>query len=81
MLISKIKIFSSLCLYLFLNNMVSADSHVLELNWELDGLSNPESVIYDPSLRDVPLVTRLALQAQASVMSPGNSRFLPNWWR
>ena len=50
MLISKIKIFSSLCLYIFLNNMVSADSHVLELNWELDGLSNPESVIYDQSL-------------------------------
>ena len=50
MLISKIKIFSSLCLYIFLNNMVSADSHVLELNWELDGLSNPESVIYDPTL-------------------------------
>ena len=50
MLINKIKIFSSLCLYLFLNNMVSADSNVLELNWELDGLSNPESVIYDPTL-------------------------------
>ena len=30
--------------------MVSADSNVLELNWELDGLSNPESVIYDPTL-------------------------------
>ena len=49
-LINKIKIFSSLCLYLFLNNVVNADSHVIELNWELDGLSNPESVIYDPTL-------------------------------
>ena len=50
MLINKIKIFSSLCLYLFLNNVVNADSHLIELNWELDGLSNPESVIYDPTL-------------------------------
>ena len=31
-------------------NPASADSGTLELTWELDGFSNPESVIYDPEL-------------------------------
>ena len=40
----------SLCLYLILISSASADAKNLILNWELDGLSNPESVIYDPKL-------------------------------
>jgi len=40
----------SLCLYLILISSVYADTKNLILNWELDGLSNPESVIYDPKL-------------------------------
>jgi sugar lactone lactonase YvrE len=31
-------------------NTASADSETLELIWELDGFSNPESVVYDPIL-------------------------------
>ena len=40
----------SLCLYLILGSSVNADVKNLTLNWEIDGLSNPESVIYDPKL-------------------------------
>ena len=40
----------SLCLYLIIISSASADAKNLILNWELDGLSNPESVIYDPKL-------------------------------
>ena len=40
----------SLCLYLILISSASADAKNLILNWEFDGLSNPESVIYDPKL-------------------------------
>ena len=41
---------NSLCLYLILGASVNANANNLILNWELDGLSNPESVIYDPKL-------------------------------
>lgn len=42
--------FSFMLLTVFLTNSVSADSESLELAWELDGFSNPESVVYDPQL-------------------------------
>ena len=32
----------SLCLYLILSSSVNADVKNLTLNWEIDGLSNPE---------------------------------------
>ncbi len=35
---------------LLLLNSAIADSETLELIWELDGFSNPESVVYDPQL-------------------------------
>jgi DNA-binding beta-propeller fold protein YncE len=35
---------------LFFINSAFAESDTLEFNWELDGFSNPESVIYDPKL-------------------------------
>ena len=41
---------NSLCLYLILGSSANADTNNLTLNWELDGFSNPESVIYDPKL-------------------------------
>lgn len=40
----------STLLSIFLINSAIADSGTLELSWELDGLKNPESVIYDPQL-------------------------------
>lgn len=42
-------ILSTLLSLLFINSAI-ADSETLELSWERDGLSNPESVIYDPQL-------------------------------
>lgn len=51
MLIKKIKFLISLLFsYAILINSVNAQDNSLTLNWELDGLKNPESVIYDPKL-------------------------------
>jgi len=41
---------SFLLLSFALSNSAIADSETLELIWELDGFSNPESVVYDPQL-------------------------------
>ncbi len=46
----KIDIILSTLLSLLLFNSAIADAETLELSWELDGLSNPESVVYDPQL-------------------------------
>ena len=51
MLIKKIKFLIGLLFaYAILINSVNAQDNSLTLNWELDGLKNPESVIYDPKL-------------------------------
>ena len=48
MIIKVLKIFITTSIMMLLANIVTAGGNGLEKLWEVDGLNNPESVVYDP---------------------------------